>query len=161
MAIPSVGCAVPFCCGGAVAKLSSLRRSPAGVRNLGLGGRMPGDGNATAACLLIGRQEKGDRDSAVTVVVHHLGEHGGTVLPAPAVGIRTSRWFNSVSEGRHATYAHGSGRSVDRDVCASADGRQSAGDAYDSDQYLRGGGGSRRQPHRGLRLVQLVHAAIS
>jgi hypothetical protein len=55
---------------------------------------MPGDGNATAACLLIGRQEKGDRDSAVTVVVHHLGEHGGTVLPAPAVGIRTSRWFD-------------------------------------------------------------------
>jgi hypothetical protein len=62
-----------------------------GVRNLGLGGPMPGDGNATAACLRIGRQEKGDRDS---VVVHHLGEHGGTVLPAPAVGIRTSRWFD-------------------------------------------------------------------
>ncbi len=68
--------------------------------------RCPRAGNATAACLLIGRREKGDRDAAITVVVITEMSTVLTVLPAPAVGTRTSRSFD---QGGQAERVDGTG----------------------------------------------------
>ena len=69
---------------------------PAGAGNLGLTGPMPGDGNAT--CLLIGRQEKGDRATATLRPPWSSMTSASTaltVLPAPAVAMdRTPKSFD-------------------------------------------------------------------
>jgi hypothetical protein len=58
---------------------------------------MPGDGNATAACRLIARQEEGDRAAATPGPLCSSmtsASTAPTVLPAPPVAIRMPRSFD-------------------------------------------------------------------